>query len=552
MKDVKDAAVSVLVAALKDENSAVRCSACEALGGTDRSAVAILLEALKDDDTWVRMTATRALGKIIGRNAFPVAPVLIALFNKKNPQAYRNERPTYANTLGEIGAVSAVPSLIAGLSDEQAMVRNYAARALGKIGEGAVSAVPSLIAALDDEDSTVRYNASEALKSFGPHAIPSLLAMFKDENCLTREHILETFDEIGPDAASAVAALVTILNDVALDKVRGNLRSTAAKILGEIATDATAVPALIEAVKGLITPSHVREPESRRLQESQRFHTGIKSVIALGQLGPLAVDAVPILMTKLKSEPTDLFIAEALTRIAPNLTEPFAFIIAALKHENLNVRERREAAKTLGRIGPRAVATVSALTTALKDKDTIVRQEVAEALGQIGLGAMAAVPALVAALQDEEATVRCSIVSALDSISPKETKMLPVFITALNDEDMQVRGRAVYALGRRGPDAVTAVPALMKALQGADFWLHISVADALNQIGADVTAVILLLAEALSDKDINVRANAAEALGKIGPQASAAVPRLIAALTEGMELKSQRVSKQSAQDGIDL
>jgi adenylate cyclase len=62
--------------------------------------------------------------------------------------------------------------------------------------------------------------------------------------------------------------------------------------------------------------------------------------------------------------------------------------------------QRIFAAKTLGRIGPKAAEAVPALINALKDEVMPVRQEAAIALGNIGAAAKVAIPALKAVSED--------------------------------------------------------------------------------------------------------------------------------------------------------
>ncbi len=70
-----------------------------------------------------------------------------------------------------------MPALIKALGDENERVREYAARALGEIGESAKAAVPALIKALGDENGygNVYRTAAWALGEIGtPEAMKAV------------------------------------------------------------------------------------------------------------------------------------------------------------------------------------------------------------------------------------------------------------------------------------------------------------------------------------------------------------------------------------------
>lgn len=77
-----------------------------------------------------------------------------------------------AIALGKSGEPSAVPPLIAALSDENDHVREEAAEALGMIGDE--RAIDPLIGALNDPQRGVRLRAIKALEIFGERAEPAL------------------------------------------------------------------------------------------------------------------------------------------------------------------------------------------------------------------------------------------------------------------------------------------------------------------------------------------------------------------------------------------
>ncbi|GAG14410.1 unnamed protein product, partial [marine sediment metagenome] len=111
---------------------------------------------------------------------------------------------------GKIGSEKAIPALITALGDEDYLVRQSAAEALGKIGSE--EAVSDLIKALGDEDSHVCQSAAKALGKIGSEkAIPALITALGDEDYLVRQSAAEALGKIG--SKKAIPALITALGD---------------------------------------------------------------------------------------------------------------------------------------------------------------------------------------------------------------------------------------------------------------------------------------------------------------------------------------------------
>jgi 3-methyladenine DNA glycosylase AlkC len=180
--------------------------------------------------------------------------------------------------------------------------------------------------------------------------------------------------------------------------------------------------------------------------EDEELEVRRSAALALGEMGPAAVDAVPAL-------------------------------IRALEDENVFVR--RDAADALGDIGPGAVEAVPALIQALGDENDYVRMAARYALRNIG---PEAVPVLIEALGDENSKVRLCAADALGAIGPEAKEAVPALIQALGDEEVYVRGAAAVALGVIGPEAKEAVPALIRALEDENVFVRRDAAGALTNI----------------------------------------------------------------------
>ncbi len=190
---------------------------------------------------------------------------------------------------------------------------------------------------------------------------------------------------------------------------------------------------------------------------------------------------------------------------------------------------RREAAASLGRLGP---ASVTALTKMLKDKDGMVQQAAADALGAIGPKAKAAAPALVELLGSKNGWVRASAARALSKLG---SPAIPALLESLKSRDAEGQKLAAGVLGRIGS---AATPALLELLKSADASVRSAAANALGCMGGKAKPAVAALARLLVDKVASVRLQAARSLRRIdarSPEAKAAVAVLAELLTDETE-----------------
>lgn len=94
--------------------------------------------------------------------------------------------------------------------------------------------------------------------------------------------------------------------------------------------------------------------------------------------------------------------------------QPVSHWVAVL--HSPNARQRVQAVKVLGNVGPADPAVIPALAAALADSDAGVRREAALALVKIGPPAADAVTALRARLRDPDLKVRTYAARALEVI----------------------------------------------------------------------------------------------------------------------------------------
>lgn len=134
------------------------------IGPEARAAELELLAALRDADPHLPGIAAASLPKV-GVPADKALPALLTLLDTPHAAVALRAMSEY-----RAEARSMLPQLQAVLSDRSrdSEVRWNAARTLGKIGPDAVTAVPTLIEQLRDDDALVREHAAEALGDIGP------------------------------------------------------------------------------------------------------------------------------------------------------------------------------------------------------------------------------------------------------------------------------------------------------------------------------------------------------------------------------------------------
>ncbi|MCK4342070.1 MAG: DUF1963 domain-containing protein [Phycisphaerae bacterium] len=210
-------------------------------------------------------------------------------------------------------------------------------------------------------------------------------------------------------------------------------------------------------------------------------------------------------------------------------------------------RIRRNAAKTLGHIGPAAEAAVPALICALRREAEIDREfkkthrdaddyarimfeyesarvNIRDALTRIGTPA---VRALIAALSDDSRELRRDAARILLEAKPKSPEALAALVQASTNLDLQLRCLSVEALGEIGSASPEVISAFAKGLRDYDERVRREAVEAIGKLGPDAALALPALVEALEDEYCSVHGRAAVVLGRLGDIAKPAVPALL-------------------------
>jgi HEAT repeat protein len=159
--------------------------------------VDVLIDALRDPEN--RAWAARHLGKFGDPSA--IGP-LIRLLTVRD----FHTRAAAARALGQLRAREAVPSLIASADEgPEDVMRAWSIDSLGKIGS--VEAVPTLIETLASEHKGLRRTAAVALGEIGdPCALPALEESATHESWLAGRHYRRIARRLRRASASRAAA----------------------------------------------------------------------------------------------------------------------------------------------------------------------------------------------------------------------------------------------------------------------------------------------------------------------------------------------------------
>ena len=272
------------------------------------------------------------------------------------------------------------------------VVREAAARSLGRLGTNATVAIPALSRALQDTQGRVCWEAAKALGALGKDSVPVLTQALDAKDARVRLAAVCALGQMGPEADAAVPSLVRSLSDP--DRV---IQNSAAYSLTTMGT--RGMLALVEAAE------HGEAP-ARAVAASMLTNSYLPHLRASSELLKMAQNESPA--TRKRA-------IEALRTIRVSGGPAIHASIRALTDPVMDVR--LAAIRTLGARGGQNEEAVGALTGCLNDESPLIREEAARALGDLGAHASAALPELTRLAQGQEATVSAAAKGAMGKIS---------------------------------------------------------------------------------------------------------------------------------------
>ena len=503
-----------------------------------QKTAAQIANKLKHRNTGVQCKALYALGKLPEEGSPHIPKIARLLDDPLFPY-----KANAADALTKMNA-AAVPVLLNSLSNDDALVKIHAARALSRIWRNPSHFTPGR----EDAELSPNPDVTAALSKLLP--------------LITRPDP-EAAKAAGSAIVSIGTAAVKALADFAQTTERvGKLRAT--YLLGEIGSPAEdAVPALIrstedpdlevraEAISALIKVGYPLADirELRQILSGEHGNGRGKLFSALLKRGR---ESAPFFIELLSSaNPRVRYLgAFALGIISPAPREAIPALNSALADKDLSVRT--EAAKALIHIVPDETS-VRPLVTALKDNDTQLIGQVRLALHKVGA---AAIPIIIDTIKENPTRIKsypysCPRPGAIEPDVPRKTEYTPeecfeyfqsqkvhfILNELLSKElpaepagelsreeltrqlvlpqrgDLNQQLRAARTLIKQTPDTVDeVVPVLIDMLRHTGF--RLAAIDLLSQIGPRAAAAIQELTPMLRT-DLRTRARAEFAIWKI-------------------------------------
>lgn len=320
----------------------------------------------------------RAIAEVAGHS--PEAAELLSQFLKGNDATIRSLIAMNVSAFLR-QSPSLVPLLIENIKRTPDKPYNELL-ALGKIGTNAAAAVFVVMEAL--KDSATRNNAVTALKGMGEAsapAVPALLTLLNNGELKLNCEVIEVLMKAGPSGSNAIPYLkaaatnkdpvMRIMATVALGKIQQNIES--------------AVPILISELRNTNVADamhwQVWLPDMRIIGLNHQM----TSAWFLGEIGPAAGDAVPVLEESMGSKQSWLSIVSA---------------------------------RAIWKIRGQSDGAMITLSQALQKPDDPACVLTAQVLGEIGTNAIPAVPALLNA-RTNSLYIRRAVNEALKKIDPE-------------------------------------------------------------------------------------------------------------------------------------
>jgi HEAT repeat protein len=376
---------------------------------------------------------------------------------------------------------SSVPKLITIASDKNHKHRGLAIYTLGSLEARANAALAVIMEAVSDVDPDIQVQALRAVEKIG----------FSGPN--VRRVVLERLES--PVLGVRIAAAGVMLNYEA--------RNTAAvKVLQEILEkeEAEGKPAALATLRRHLKAASVLLPQIRRNVKDESLTTSLDSIKLLGEIGRESMDAVDVLVEKIKGR--DTFEIYYSIRALEKIGAPASSAIPALKA----LLDADEPAQLLfqARFSIRVSAAVA--IERLDGPNATANRVLTEALKQPGPGQLHAAAYLITKTETEQRTI-------------------DALLKVLESKDADARLSAALILA--GANRSEAVPELARSIATMDLddvfdfpsaksrWAALT---ALGSLGARAKQALPALEKAASQPyDEVMRAKAAEAIEKIRP-----------------------------------
>ncbi len=313
--------------------------------------------------------------------------------------------------------------------DNQSLLTYAVAEIASKIGPKAKGATPILCTLLKSQDKAVASDAARALGYIGAEAAPQVIKTLKSiEQEPEVINAVRALGNIGAGAKGSAPALIAVLKSNKNPHVR----------LACIDAIGVAGPLTKESLGALLDVAKDKE-------NPKGIYT-VSLIVALGNQGTGAKDAIPYLVATLRQAPephVKVHALEAIARISPaskHVDEAVALMFEQPHVPKIMVLE------SLSKGGPLSKEMVKSIEQLMRDKDAAVRLQAALVVGKTKANHPAVVSILIESLQDKDAKTRRTAAEAIGTIRPSDEAVIEALHARVNDPDSAVRAAVASAL----------------------------------------------------------------------------------------------------------
>lgn len=359
----------LLASAAKDQSLEVRRYAINTLaqlGPEARSAADALVNALKDEDAFLRQSAARALGKLGPDVKATAAKELTALLDHKEKDTRIAAAEGLAAMLTTAPDLTALQKM---MKHQDAEVRAFAARGVGKLGKDAKPALTELLDAAKTDAGDIRKAALMVLAGLTAVEVKPSAAFLnqalKEGDKETKQLSLQAIAKLGTEAGPCINDLRIALRDPDVCK---DVLATLSKCG---ATAKNAVPGMIECLRN--------DDESVR-------DAALKALGDLGTTGAPATGDCINLFDKAREKKSEQEASAHLDKVAAVVAKfgrtTVQPLVRALQEDNAMIRWG--ACKALGYLGPTASGAAGPLQTLSQiEPNQPIAQEAEKALRKV-------------------------------------------------------------------------------------------------------------------------------------------------------------------------
>lgn len=317
------------------------------IGDASREQKDVFLAFLKSSNPKMQQTALETISKI--RAGVPGVADTVMGFLTKGSSQMRLTAASAVGRLGDEGRRIALPIVRKLMTEGDAAATRVGVTAISSLGSTALELVPGFVRVLESEDVGRRLRMVDAMARIGPSVVPALLdELTKTDSARLRRSIILVFQALGPSVGDATPKVVAALHELLkrseevlqrdaafalgrlawrakealprLEKLAisgtSDVRVAALGALRAIAGDQDSVVDVVErcleakdstvrwaAIEALGVPGNKRAvPILIRYVTSEDRLDRIKAGHALGSIGQLAEEAIPVIEKQLREE----------------------------------------------------------------------------------------------------------------------------------------------------------------------------------------------------------------------------------------------------------